>query len=314
VVVVNPPLAGGFVSPKIRLNYLLAVSLGLAFPLMVFFGLELLNTKVQSREDIEEQTDVPILGGTGHKVSEGNLEVMTKPKSAVSESFRAMRSNLLYFMGKKETAVFLITSSISGEGKTFTSINLASVFTLTGKKTLIIGADMRRPKIFDDFQLNNQVGLSSYLAGLAEFDDVVQPTAYENLFMVSGGPVPPNPSELLLSKQMEKFMGIAREKFDIVVIDSPPLAIVADALELSKFADHTIFLVRQDYTPKLLLRSIQDFHKSGKLSNVSIVLNDIYRSGLGYGYGYGYAYGYTYGYGYGYYGSKKKNGEGYYTD
>jgi capsular exopolysaccharide synthesis family protein len=311
VVVVNPPLAGGFVSPKIRLNYLLAISFGLAIPLIVFVALELLNTKVQSREDIEEQTDVPILGGTGHKKSEGNLEVMSKPKSSVAESFRALRSNLFYFMDNKEKGVFLVTSSISGEGKTFTSINLASVFALSGKKTLIIGADMRKPKIFEDFKLMNEVGLSSYLAGLAEFEEVFKSTAYDNLFLVSGGPVPPNPSELILSRRMEEFMKLAKDRFDIVIIDSPPLAIVADAFELAKFADHTIFLVRQDYTPKVLLRTIHDFHQNGKMANMSIVLNDIYRSGLGYGYGYGYTYGY--GYGHGYY-NKKKSGYGYYSD
>jgi capsular exopolysaccharide synthesis family protein len=308
VVVVNPPLAGGFIFPKIRLNYLLAISFGLAIPLMIFVGIELLNTRVQSREDIEEQTDVPILGGTGHKKSEGNLEVMGKPKSSVAESFRALRSNLFYFMDNKEKGVFLVTSSISGEGKTFTSINLASVFALSGKKTLIIGADMRKPKIFEDFKRTNEFGLSSFLAGLSDFSSVIQSTPYEHLFLVSGGLVPPNPSELILSKRMGEFMKLAKEKFDIVIIDSPPLAIVADAFELAKFSDHTIFLVRQDYTPKAMLRAIEDFHSSGKLSNVSIVLNDIYRSGLGYGYGYGYTYGY------GYYKAKHKNGEGYYSD
>lgn len=312
VVVVNPPLAGNFVSPRIRLNYLLAISIGLALPLLFFMGIELFNNKVQSREDIEEQTDTPVLGGTGHKNSEDNLEVMKKPKSAVAESFRALRANLFYFMESKEKGTILVTSSISGEGKTFTSINLASVFSLSGKRTLIIGADMRRPKIVDDFKIANDIGLSSYLAGLAEFDAVVNPTQYDNLFLVSGGPVPPNPSELILGKRMEEFMRLAKEQFDIVVIDSPPLAIVADAFELAKFADHTIFLVRQDYTPKILLRSIEDYSSSGKLKNVSIVLNDIYRSGLGYGYGYGYSYGY--GYGYGYYTKSSKNGGGYYTE
>lgn len=312
VVVVNPPLAGSFVSPRIRLNYLMAISIGLALPLLFFVGIELFNNKVQSREDIEEQTNTPVLGGTGHKNSEDNLEVMKKPKSAVAESFRALRSNLFYFLESKEKGTILVTSSISGEGKTFTSINLASVFALSGKRTLIIGADMRRPKIVDDFKITNDIGLSSYLAGLADFSQVINSTGYDNLFLVSGGPVPPNPSELILGKRMEEFMRLAKEQFDIVVIDSPPLAIVADAFELAKFADHTIFLVRQDYTPKILLRAIEDYNSSGKLKNVSIVLNDIYRSGLGYGYGYGYSYGY--GYGYGYYTKSSKNGGGYYTE
>lgn len=305
VVVVNPPLAGPFVSPKIRLNYLIAISLGFAIPLVIFIGMELMNTRIQSREDIEEQTEVPVLGGTGHKKSEDNLEVMKKPKSAVAESFRALRSNLFYFLQTKDRGTFLVTSSISGEGKTFTSINLASVFALSGKRTLIIGADMRRPKIFEDFQLSNHAGLSSYLAGMGNFEDAVQFTGYENLFLVSGGPVPPNPSELLLSARMNDFMIKAKSEFDIIVIDSPPLGIVADAFELVKLADHTIFLVRQDYTPKVLLRTIQDFYVAGKLSNVSIVLNDIYRSGLGYGYGYSYGYGYN---------NNDRNVGGYYSE
>lgn len=311
VTIVNPPLAGGFVSPRIRLNYLIALSIGIAFPLMCFVAIELLNTRIQSREDIEAQTEVPVLGGTGHKKGEGNLEVMRKPKSAVAESFRALRSNLFYFMQDKEKGTFLVTSSISGEGKTFTSINLASVFALSGKRTLIIGADMRRPKIFEDFNCHNDLGLSSYLAGLCEFDQAIQKTEFDNLQLVSGGPVPPNPSELLLSSRMNEFMTLAKESFDIIVIDSPPLAIVADAFELARFADHTIFLIRQDYTPKVLLRTIEDFRVSGKLVSVSIVLNDIYRSGLGYGYGYSYGYGYGYGYGYD---GKKKNGHGYYSE
>jgi len=287
---------------------MIAAVVGLAIPLLIFILIEYLNTRVQSKEDIEKFTTIPFIGGIGHKKADVNLEVLNSPKSVIAESFRALRSNLNYFLGKQEKAVFLITSSISGEGKTFTSINLASVFSLSEKRTLIVGGDMRKPKLFKDFDASNDVGLSSFLAGIADFDTVVQKTKYKYLDLVSGGPVPPNPSELLLNKRMDEFMSLARQHYDYVVIDTPPLAIITDAFPLAVYADHTIFLVRQNYTPKELLKTAQDYYTSGKLKNISIVFNDVYKSGPGYGYGYSYGYGYAYGYG-----KKGKNGYGYYS-
>ncbi|MDZ7648864.1 MAG: CpsD/CapB family tyrosine-protein kinase [Cytophagales bacterium] len=203
----------------------------------------------------------------------------------------------------------MVSSSISGEGKTFTTINLATVFAMSGKKTLIVGADMRRPKIFQDFNRSNDVGLSTYLSGISDFDEVIQPTDISNLFLVSGGPVPPNPSELLLTSKFETFIKKAIEVYDFVLIDTPPLALVTDAFVMSKFVDHTVFVMRQNYSPKEFVRSIDEYYRSGKIQNISILLNDIYKSGLGYGYGQSYAY--QYGYGYGAYGSY---GGGYYSE
>lgn len=311
IIVVNPPLAGHSVTPKVSQNYVVAGVVGLAIPLCFFVLLEIVNTRVQSREDIEKLTSIPFIGGVGHKKTSNNLEVLSRPKTSIAESFRALRSNLNYFLGKKENGVFLITSSISGEGKTFTSINLASVLALSGKPTLIVGADMRRPKIFDDFNLNNTAGLSTYLAELSDFEGVVQKTAYQNLDFISSGPVPPNPSELLLTPRMEEFIANAKERYNYIIIDTPPLGIVTDAFMLSNFADHTLFLVRQNYTHKVLLKTVEDFYSTGKLKNISIVLNDIYKSGPGYGYGAGYGYGYGY-YGYGY--MNKTSSDGYYSE
>jgi capsular exopolysaccharide synthesis family protein len=311
VALVNPPmLAGGFISPKISQNYFMGIALGLGLPLLIFIILELLDSRVQSREDVERIIPIPFIGGVGHKKSEFNLEVIKSPKSSISESFRALRSNLGYFTATKNKVVFLITSSISGEGKTFTALNLASVFAMSGKKTLIIGADMRKPRLYSDFNLNNNIGLSSYLAGLAEFKDVIQNTSHPSLDLISGGPVPPNPSELILSPRMDEFIVLAKAAYDYVIIDTPPMAIVTDAIGLANYADHTLFIVRQNYTPKQSLTSVKEYYKSGRLPKISFLLNDIYRSGLGYGYGYGYAYGYGYGYGYG----RSKNGYGYYDE
>ena len=273
---------------------------------------EIINNKVQSKEDIEKMSSMPFLGGVGHNKSGNNLTVHERPKSGVAESFRALRSNLIYFTGNKTKQIFMVSSSISGEGKTFTTINLSTVFALSGKKTLIVGADMRRPKIFEDFNCHNTTGLSTYLSGINEFNEVVQPTKIDNLYLISGGPVPPNPSELLLANRFETFIKLALEQFDFIIIDTPPLALVTDAFVISKYVDHTVFVLRQNYSPKEFVRSIDEYYRSGKLKNMSILLNDIYKSGLGYGYGQGYAYNYGYSYGYGY--GRKSNGEGYYSD
>jgi capsular exopolysaccharide synthesis family protein len=312
VVIVNPPASVAQVAPRSYRNYLLGFGFGIAIPFLSFILIEFFNSRIQSKDDIDRLTLIPFIGGVGHKRTDQNLEVLMRPKSAISESFRAMRSNLFYFLQGKEKGVFLITSSISGEGKTFTTINLASVFTMSGKRTLIVGADMRRPKIFSDFKLENTIGLSNFLAGMNEFDEVVRATEYENLFVVSGGPVPPNPSELILHPRMEAFLATAREKFDFIFIDSPPLGLVTDAFVMSSLVDHTLFIARQNYTPRALLRTVDDFYRSGKIQRISIVLNDIYRSGPGYGYGYNYGYGYGYGYNYNY-GSDRSLG-GYYEE
>ena len=311
VVGINPPMKGGQLSPKPVRNYSIAALLGLVIPLAFFVLFEIINNKVQSKEDIDKMSSIPFIGGVGHKASGNNLTVSERPKSGVAESFRALRSNLNYFTGNKTKQVFMVSSSISGEGKTFTTINLATVFSLSGKKTLIVGADMRRPKIFEDFGRTNEVGLSTFLSGISEFKDVIQDTDIENLFLVSGGPVPPNPSELLLTDRFELFVKKAMEEFDFVIIDTPPLALVTDAFVISKFVDHTVFVLRQNYSPKEFVRSIDEYYRSGKLKNMSILLNDIYKSGLGYGYGQGYAYHYGYSYGYGY---GSKGGASYYED
>lgn len=313
IIVVNPPmLSGGAISPNVRMNYMLAILIGLSLPIGAFVVAELLNTKIQSKEDVEKMTSIPFIGGIGHKKTDNNNVVFNFPKSAVAESFRALRSNLNYFSNGKKNSIYLITSSISGEGKTFTTINLASVLALSGKKTLIVGADLRKPKLWQDFKLENNVGLSTYLAGLSEIPDIIQRTGYDHLDLVSGGPVPPNPSELLLTPRMTAFIETVQDRYEYILLDTPPLAVVTDAFVLANYADHSIFVVRQNYTPKDFLKNVDEYYSNGRLKNVSILLNDIIKSGPGYGYGYGYGNGYGYGYGYGY--GRRKNGYGYYSE
>jgi capsular exopolysaccharide synthesis family protein len=316
IVVVNPPMAAGAVTPKVQVNYLIGSASGLLLPVLIFVLIEAFNRKIQSKEDIEKLTNVPVIGGVGHNAGDSNLIVYNKPRSALAESFRALRSNLNYFTGSKTNQVFMITSSIPGEGKSFTTLNLASVFAMAGKRTVIIGADLRKPKLFEDFQLSNVHGLSQYLSGMAGVDEIIHETFIENLFLITGGPMPPNPSELLIKPIMGEFLRDMKTRFDFVILDTPPLALVTDAFVLSKHVDHSIFVVRQNFTPKAAMGSIEDYYETGRLANISILFNDLRKSGLGYGYGHGYGYGYGYGYnyGYGYYYGKRNNGYGYYTD
>ena len=312
IVVVNPPMAGGSISPKVGQNYAIAAGAGILLPILVFLISEVLNSRIQSREDIQRITSVPVIGGIGHNASPDQLVVHTRPKSAMSESFRALRSNLNYFTSNRDHLIFMVTSSLPGEGKSFTTLNLASVIAMAGKKTLIIGADLRRPKLYDDLGLKNNVGLSQYLSGMASMEEIIQEASIEGLYLISGGPMPPNPSELLLRPAMEKLMSELRQKFDFIIVDTPPLSYVADAFVISKYADHSLFVIRQNFTPNVALQSLEEFYQMGKLTNISILFNDLRKSGLGYGYG-GYSYGYGYGYGYSY--SLKKNGQaGYYDE
>jgi capsular exopolysaccharide synthesis family protein len=314
IVPVNPPRqAGGPITPKVLQNYALWGGAGLILPFLIFVLMEVLNTRIQSREDVERITSIPFLGGIGHKETDSNLVVYEKPKSAIAESFRALRSNLNYFTANKDRKVFMITSSVSGEGKTFTTINLATVLALSGKKTIIIGADLRKPRLYNDFNLTNDAGLSTYLSGMHSIEQIIQQTGVAHLDLISGGPVPPNPSELILSNRMDELMTELVKRYEFVLLDTPPLALITDGLVLSKYVDHTIYLIRQNYTPKGMLATVEEMYQTGKLRNISLVLNDVYRSGPGYGYGH-YGYG-AYGYGYGYvYGEKKGDSTGYYSD
>ncbi|MGK7389511.1 MAG: GumC family protein, partial [Candidatus Cyclobacteriaceae bacterium M2_1C_046] len=278
--VINPARAAGPISPNPTRNYLIAFALGLILPVGLFIIKEITNNRILSKEDVDSLTNISFLGGVGHSSKYGNLVVLEKPKGVVAESFRALRSNLNYFSKGQEHKIFMITSSISGEGKTFASLNLATILAFSNKKSILIGADMRRPRIFDDLGLQNNIGLSSYLSNnkLIE-EDVIQKTKIDFLDLISAGPVPPNPNELLITERMTELINNLKLKYDYIIIDTPPINIVADAMEIIKYVDHTIFLVRQGYTPKKAIENIEYLFHTKQIQNISIVLNDIKSTG-----------------------------------
>ena len=310
IVIVNNPTSGPQIRPVPMQNYSYALVVGILLPLAIFLVMEFLNNKVQSKEDIEALCSVPVIGTIGHNPGAGNFAVADKPRSYLAESFRALRSNLNYFTEGKDRKVILITSSISGEGKTFTSINIATVLAFSGKRTLLVAGDMRKPGIAKEFGVSNKSGLSLLLSGQAQLEDVIVDTKIENLDFIAPGPTPPNPGELYLGNRTAEVMAEMVGMYEYVVFDSPPIGLVSDALALLSKVDLVLFVSRQNYTPMNAIAQLQFLVEQGQVQNVSIVLNDIFRVGMGYGYKYGYGYDYGYGYRYGqgrYYGTASKD-------
>lgn len=284
---------GGLIGPKTSVNYVLALFLGLIIPLTVVFTITFMDSSIHTTEDIGKLTKIPLLGVVGKKTIFGNLAVFEKPKSALAESFRAIRSSLQFLYKKQQRSgakTLMLTSSISGEGKTFCSINIATVFALSEKKTVIVGLDLRKPKIFADFNLNNEIGVVNYLIGQKTVGEITQKTDIPYLDVVTSGPIPPNPAELLLGDSMKELLDELKERYDYIILDTPPVGLVSDALELAQYCDATLYVVRQNVTKKGMLHLVNDKHKSGELSNISIIFNG-YENKARYGYNYGYGYG-----------------------
>ena len=284
------------VKPNRRSVQLLALLAGIGIPALFIFMMEVVNDKVTTRFDIEKITPAPVLGEIGHSYADAALVVNKTNRGMVAEQFRIIRSNLQYVLNKIDKQVILVTSSFSGEGKSFVTTNLGAVMALAGKKTVVIEFDIRKPKILTGLGLSKKVGVTNYLLGKVNAEDlpVVVPD-FDNLFVVSCGPVPPNPSELLLESRVGDLFNYLKQNFDVILIDTAPVGMVSDAMTLGKYAFCSLYIVRQGHTYKKQIALIDEFYREGKLPKVSIIINDVkIKPGYGY-YGYG-----RYGYGYGY--------------
>jgi tyrosine-protein kinase Etk/Wzc len=311
------------IKPKTRQNYMLAFVLGLLFPAIAIIIIDLMNNKVIDKKDIERLTRTPVLGFISHSAYGTEMPVIEKPGSTLAESFRSIRTSLKYFTPDDQPVVIAVTSTVSGEGKTFVAVNLAAIVSMLGRKTLLVGLDMRKPRIHKILNLDNVDGMSTLLSGTSKYEDVIQKTSIDNLWYASAGPVAPNPAELIERKPMTGFLERARKQFDYIIIDTPPVAVVTDAMLLAQHADVTLFVVRQRYSSKNTLHLIDEIYRNREIKNPGIIVNDISMSGYyGYGLRYGYTMGYSYGYNYGYkyyghtsYGKGAKDEAGaYYTE
>lgn len=297
------------IMPREKRNYMIAWLFGILVPAVLILLADFFNNKIIDKKDIEKRTTAPVVGYISHNSLKTEIPVIENPGSTLAESFRSVRTSLKYFLKDKECPVISVSSTISSEGKTFVSANLAAIIAMSGKKVLLIGLDLRKPRIHRIFGADNRNGISNFLIGEEKFEGVIVNTEVDNLWYASSGPVPPNPAELIESEAMKDFIGKAKKKYDFIIIDTPPVAIVTDALLVSSFTDFYLFVVRQRYTSKNTIELIEELKRNESIKSLGIVVNDISMSGYyGYGLRYGYSMGYGYNYGYNYYSQYGKYG------
>ncbi|MBC6609127.1 polysaccharide biosynthesis tyrosine autokinase [Hymenobacter sp. BT188] len=294
--VLDPAMGGDYpISPNGQTIYLIALLVGLGLPLAGIYISTLLNNKVQTQQDITNVTATPILGEIVHNNDRNKTVVVSQDsRSPIAEMFRLIRSNLHFEALGKTHLMVLVTSSMGGEGKTFFSINLGASLAITGKRVILLDLDLRVPKVAAELDLPVGLGITDYLINdNILITDIIKPShKVPNLDVISAGPVPPNPMELMMSPKFAHLLQELKESFDYVIIDTPPIGQVADAFALRSFADFSIYLVRYNYTYKAQLKIVQNILKNKTLNNPLIVLNDAKEAnGTNYGYGYGYGYG-----------------------
>ena len=307
--IVDKAQAGLFpVSPKGKLIYLIAFVLGIAIPVGIIYIIELLRYKIEDRSDVEKLTTVPIIGdipASDNMPKEGSVVVRENQNDMMAETFRNVRTNVQYMLGSNQKVV-LITSTTSGEGKSFVAANLAISFALLGKKVVIVGLDIRKPGLNKAFQMSHKEdGITRYLAD-PEHTDLMsllqQSNVTPNLYILCGGAIPPNPTELVARDSLVQAVDRLKKEFDYVILDTAPIGMVTDTQLISRVADMSIYVCRAGYTPKAGYLFINELRDHKKLPNLCTIINDVNIKTGKYGYGtYGkYGYGRTYGYGYGY--------------
>ena len=301
------------VSPKGKMIYLVALILGIALPVVVIYIIELLKYKIEGRADVEKITSLPIVGDvplSEDKGKEESIVVHENQNDLMAETFRNVRTNVLYMM-RSDEKVILVTSTTTGEGKTFIASNLAVSLALLGKKIVIVGLDIRKPSLNKAFNLSHrEQGISQFLANPEHTDlmSLVQVSRINaNLSILPGGPIPPNPTELVARESLPQAIDILKKHFDYIILDTAPIGMVTDTLLISRVANASIYVCRADYTHKADYTLINELGEQKKLPNLCTIINglDMKKKKYGYYYGYGkygkyYGYGKKYGYGYGY--------------
>jgi capsular exopolysaccharide synthesis family protein len=300
----------GKIKPFAKIVLALAIGLGLMFP-FAFIGIsEFLDNKVGHRKEVEQKTIVPLLGEVSYlKKLDSPIPVLNGGRSVIAEQFRTIRTAISYTGKGLQARVILLTSHRPGEGKSFTSMNLAASYALLNQKVVILEFDLRKPRVARTFNLNPKAGISTYLSGQSEIDEIIIPIkdhTGNNFFLLPAGPLPPNPAELILGPNMKIMIEELKERFDVIIIDTPPFSVVTDATLLQKFADISIVVLRQGYTFKEVYEELNQRMQKFPEIPIYCVLNGVGKmhkyNYYGYGtYGYGNGYGYGYGYADGYY-------------
>jgi len=299
--VVEPAISTNLpVSPDKKKIYMFYFFIGVLIPVGFVAAREMLQDKVSSKADVEKYTTAPILGEIGHSDSKQALVVKHNSRRLISEQFRIIRTNLKYLISKVDRPVIMVTSSFSGEGKSFISTNMGAVMALSGRKTVIMEFDIRKPKIVSGLDLKRKMGITNYIIGRASFEELlVKVEGVDDLYVIPCGPIPPNPSELLLDRRLDELMKEVKDHFDVVIMDTAPIGLVSDAVNLGRFADCTMYITRQGYTFRKQMGLVEDLYVNKKLPKLCLLLNDVKVEGGYYGGYYGGGYGYYGAYGYG---------------
>jgi len=273
-----------------KMILILGLISGLAMPLALILTRNFLDSRIRTQEDIEDHTNLPILGSIMHNPSKTDLTVFEDPKSNVAESFRSLRTNLQFMLNSSGGKVLSIHSCNPGEGKSFIAINGGTILAMNSKKVLLIGADLRKPIIHKKFNLENEHGLSSYLIGEDTLEQVIFPTVINNLFFLPSGPIPPNPAELLSKPEMKTLIEQVRKLYDYIIIDNAPVGIVTDGFILSSLVDLNIFILRYGVSHKHQVETINQYSSKEMISNPAILVNDIKLDAFGSSYYKNYQY------------------------
>lgn len=289
IVVIEPAhqVGGSPVSPKYMFNYLIALVMGFTLPVLILIFKMLFKTTISEQEDIEHITNATILGKVFHYNNRKEQNVfVSSPGNKIAENFRTMRTNLNFVLGGGASAkTILVSSCVSGEGKTFSALNIAAAYAQIGKRTLLINFDLRNSQSIIK-NADNSNGLSMFLSNEADLDEVIQKSYFKSLDVINAGTVPPNPLELMENERTNTLFNFLKENYDYIIIDTPPMAQVSDAFTLIQYADLNLIIVRYNVTKKKLLRLVLGELKNKNINNVYIVLNDnkLVSEQMGYGY------------------------------
>jgi capsular exopolysaccharide synthesis family protein len=300
----------GPIAPKRKIYIAIGTILGLFLGILFAFIRDIMDDRVKTEDELKTLTEVPMLGTIPHfqrGTEKNDLVVMDDPKSLAAEAFRNIRTNLQFMSMRESGIVMAVTSTIQGEGKTLISVNLASIISMTGKKVLLMSMDMRRPALHRLFGISSDKGMSNILSNHSTLEEVIQHEVFENLDIIPSGPVPPNPSELIGSEMMSQILEELKSRYDIIVIDTPPVGPVTDSKLLIPYCDIVAYILRAGYSRKNFVDAMEEIYAEKDKHGVGFVLNDFDVNKHGYGYSYGYGYGYAAKYGY-YYGNHEEKG------
>ena len=278
----------GPISPNSTKNYMMAFALGMGLPFGFILFRKALNNKIETQENIERMTNVPVLGKIPHNYKKTNNVVFEFPKSPIAESYRVLRTNLDFLMKGGKQKIIMVTSSIAGEGKSFNALNIAMSYAQLGRKTILLDFDLRKPTSFFIEKDENRNGLSSYLINKSSLDDIICKSMDDKLDYISSGPIPPNPAELLALDETKKMLSALKEIYDYIIIDTPPLAQVTDGFLIMESADIQVLIARYNYSKKKIISMVLKDLQHKHIENICLVLNDNRIKNDQYGYGYGY--------------------------